>query len=405
MLYSLVQRTFVIALIVALGAPVDHARAEDQLPSWNDGSAKQAIVDFVKATTDTSGPSFVAPDARIATFDQDGTLWVEHPMYSQVVYCLDRVPALVQEKPELANVEPFKTVLSGDREAMAKLPMPELEKILVATLTGMTVEDFAAEVGKWIVTAKDARWKRAYTELTYQPMREVLAYLRANGFKTYIVTGGGQDFVRVYSERSYGIPPEQVVGTAGATKYSYDANGKPFLTKEPKLLLNDNNAGKSEGIHLMIGRRPHAAFGNSTGDRQMLEYTKAGDGARLAMLLLHDDAAREYAYGPADNLPDTKVGTFTQELYDEAKNKGWVVISMKNDWRRVFAFELAQADAPKQTAPDEAARILQDSKKQDPETSKEIAECLNQWGPQTQMTKEEWAASCRQTLRYFPESP
>ena len=405
MAYSLVQRALVIAFFVALGTSVERAHAEDQLPSWNDGLARRAIVDFVKTTTDPSSPNFVALEGRVATFDQDGTLWVEHPMYSQVVYCLERVPALVQEKPELADVEPFKTVLSGDREAMAKLPMPELEKILAATLTGMTVDDFKAEVERWIATAKDARWKRPYTALTYQPMREVLAYLRANGFKTYIATGGGQDFVRVYSERVYGIPPGQVVGTAGGTTYGYDANGKPILTKDPKLLLNDNNAGKPEGIHLMIGQRPSAAFGNSTGDRQMLEHTKAGDGARLAMLLLHDDAAREYAYGPADNLPDTKVGTFTQALYDEAKNKGWVVISMKNDWRRVFTFELAQSEAPKQTVPDEAAKILRDSKKQDPETSKEIAECMHQWGPQTQMTREEWTASCRKTLRYFPESP
>ena len=168
-------------------------------------------------------------------------------------------------------------------------------------------------------------------------MQEVLSYLRANGFKTYIVTGGGQDFVRVYSERVYGIPPEQVVGTAGGTKYSYDQDGKPILTKDPKLLLNDNDAGKPEGIHLMIGRRPVAAFGNSTGDRQMLEYTGAGDGLRLKMLVLHDDAEREYAYGPAEGLPDTKVGTFTQDLYDEAKKDGWIVISMKNDWKRIFA--------------------------------------------------------------------
>jgi phosphoglycolate phosphatase-like HAD superfamily hydrolase len=405
MLYSLTVRAFVIVLIVALGAPAEHAHAEDQLPSWNDGPARRAIVDFVKSTTNPTDPNFVAPEGRIATFDQDGTLWVEHPIYSQVVYCLDRVPALVQEEPELADVEPFKTVLSGDRAAMAKLPMPELEKILAATLAGMTVDDFKAEVERWIGTAKDARWKRPYTALTYQPMREVLAYLRANGFKTYIATGGGQDFVRVYSERVYGIPPEQVVGTAGATKYGYDANGKPILTKDPKLLLNDNNAGKPEGIHLMIGRRPIAAFGNSTGDQQMLEYATAGDGARLAMLVLHDDATREYAYGPADNLPDTKVGTFTQALYDEAKNKGWVVISMKDDWKRVFAFELAQSAEPKQAVPDEAEKILRDSKKQDPETSKEIAECMQQWGPQTQMTKEEWAASCRKTLRYFPELP
>jgi hypothetical protein len=217
--------------------------------------------------------------------------------------------------------------------------MPDLEKILAATLTGMTVEEFYTEVRKWITTAKHPRWNRLYTELTYQPMQEVLKYLRANGYKTYIVTGGGQDFVRVYSEQVYGIPPEQVVGTAGGTAYSYDKNGRPMLTKEPKLLLNDNDAGKPEGIHLMIGRRPYIAFGNSTGDQQMLEYTQAGDGARLSLLVLHDDAEREYAYGPAGGLPDTKVGTFTQALMDQAKKSGWVVISMKNDWKRIFAFE------------------------------------------------------------------
>jgi hypothetical protein len=203
----------------------------------------------------------------------------------------------------------------------------------------MPVETFPAEARKWLAEAKDPRWKRPYTELTYLPMQELLKYLRANGYKTYIVTGGGQDFVRVYSEQTYGIPPEQVVGSAGGTKYGYGKDGKPFLTKEPKLLLNDNNAGKPEGIHLMIGRRPVAAFGNSTGDRQMLEYTKAGGGARLAMLVLHDDAKREYAYGPAQGLRNTKVGTFTQALYDEAKKKGWIVISMKDDWKRIFAFE------------------------------------------------------------------
>ena len=310
-----------------------------QLASWNDGPAKQAIIDFVRATTDASSSKFVPPQERIATFDQDGTLWVEHPMYTQVIYCLDRVPAVVAQKPQLKNREPFKTVLSGDREAMAKLSLPELEEILIATLTGMPVEVFEAEAKKWIETAKHPRWGRLYTELTYQPMLEVLQYLRANGYKTYIVTGGGQDFVRVSSQQLYGIPPEQVVGTASGTKYGYGKDGKPFLTKEPKLLLNDNNAGKPEGIHLEIGRRPCAAFGNSTGDRQMLEYTGAGDGARLMMLLLHDDAQREYAYGPAQGLPDTKVGTFTQALYDEAKKDGWTVISMKNDWKRIFAFD------------------------------------------------------------------
>ena len=204
----------------------------------------------------------------------------------------------------------------------------------------MSVDEFNAEVKKWLATAKDPRWKRPYTELTYQPMQEVLKYLRANGYKTYIVTGGGQDFVRVYSEQVYGIPPEQVVGTAGGTKYGYDKDGKPFLTKEPKLLLNDNNAGKPEGIHLMIGRRPYAAFGNSTGDQQMLEYT-GGRRRRAAdrCWCCTTTRQREYAYGPAQGLPDTKVGTFTQALYDEAKKQGWTVISMKNDWKRIFAFE------------------------------------------------------------------
>jgi phosphoserine phosphatase len=328
------------AALLALGAGGTTAQAaRDPLPAWNEGPAKQAIVDFVHATTDKASPKYVPPAERIATFDQDGTLWVEHPMYSQVMYCLERVPVLVAEKPELKEIEPFKTVLSGDREAIAKLPLPELEKVLVATLTGMTTEQFQAEVKKWLASAKDPRWHRPYTELTYQPMQEVLRYLRANGYKTYIVTGGGIDFVRVYSEQTYGIPPEQVVGSALETKYGYDKEGKPMLTKEPKLMLNDNNAGKPEGIHLMIGRRPHAAFGNSPGDQQMLEYTKAGDGARLAMLVLHDDATREYAYGPALGMADTKVGTFTQALYDEAKKDGWTVISMKNDWKRIFAFE------------------------------------------------------------------
>ena len=311
----------------------------DQLPSWNDGPAKKAIVEFVKTTTDKASPKFVPPEARIAAFDQDGTTWVEQPMYTQIVYCLERVPVVVKAKPDLAKVEPFKTVLSGNREAMAKFTMPDLIMILAGTLTGMTVDQFQTEATKWLDTARDPRWKRPYTELIYQPMQEVLKYFRANGYRTYIVTGGGQDFVRLYSERVYGIPPEQVVGTAGGTKYRYAKDGKPYLLKEPKLLLNDNDAGKPEGIHLMIGRRPYAAFGNSIGDKQMLEYTQAGDGARLMMLVFHDDDKREYAYGPAQGLSNTKVGTFTQALYDEAKKKGWTIISMKNDWKQIFAFD------------------------------------------------------------------
>ena len=319
------------------------ADTADPLPSWNDGTAKQAIRAFVRDTTDSSSPGFVMPEARIATFDQDGTLWVERPIYTQVIYCLERVPAAVSGTPRLKTVEPFKTVLSGNREAIAKLSIKQLEEILAATLTGMTVDEFSAQAKAWIETAKHQRWDRLYTELTYQPMQEVMRYLRAHEYKTYIVTGGGQDFVRTYSQRVYGIPPEQVVGTAGGTRFGYGKDGRPVLTKDPKLLLNDNNAGKPEGIHLLIGRRPHAAFGNSTGDRQMLEYTTAGDGARLAMLVLHDDSSREYAYGPANGLPDSKVGTFTQSLYAEAEHKGWTVISMKDDWRAIFPSAIGRA--------------------------------------------------------------
>jgi phosphoserine phosphatase len=329
-------------MLAALGLPAAAVRAQDPLPSWNDGPAKQAILEFVKTTTTQGSPQFVPPEARIATFDQDGTLWVEHPMYTQVMYCLEKVPALLKAKPGLANIAPFNSVLEllhGDRAALEKLTLPDIEKIAMATLTGVSVETFQAEAKKWLAEAKHPRWKKPYTELTYLPMQEVLKYLRANDYKTYIVTGGGQDFVRVYAEQTYGVPPEQVVGTALGTKYGYEKDGKPFLTKEPKLVLNDNDAGKPEGIHLMIGRRPHIAFGNSTGDQQMLEYNKAGDGARLSLLVLHDDAEREYAYGPAHGLPDTKVGTFTQVLYDEAEKNGWIVISMKKDWKVIFPFE------------------------------------------------------------------
>ena len=258
------------------------ARAQsDPMPSWNEGPAKQAILAFVRTTTDPSNPNFVPPQARIATFDQDGTTWVEQPMYPNVLYCLERVRALAKDKPALKNAEPFKTVLADGPQAVLNLSMQDIDQIFAATLTGMTVDAFVREVKTWLETAKDPRYKRPYTELVYQPMLEVMRYLRANGYKTYFVTGGGQDFVRVFSEQVYGIPPEQVVGTMSAVKFGYDASGRPVLTKEPKYLLQDDNVGKPEGIHLLIGRRPYAAFGNSIGDRQMLEYTQAGDGARL----------------------------------------------------------------------------------------------------------------------------
>jgi phosphoglycolate phosphatase-like HAD superfamily hydrolase len=336
---TVTYRSTVAALLGCVLAVTAASAQADPLPSWNDGSAKIAIVNFVQGTTTPGGANFVPVEERVATFDQDGTLWVEHPVYSQLIYVFDRVPALVKADPKLANVEPFKTVMSRNMAAISKLTMPDLEKLAGATLSGMTMDDFHAQVAAWIAQAEDPRWHKHYTDLTYQPMKEVMAYLRANGYKTYIVTGGGQDFVRTYAEATYGVPPEQVIGTAGAVKYVYPNDGTPHLVKLPKMIVNDNDAGKPEAIHLEIGRRPFAAFGNSTGDQQMLEYTKGGTGMRLSMIVLHDDATREYAYGPATGLPDSKVGTFTQGLYDEAMRSGWVVISMKKDWKKIFSWE------------------------------------------------------------------
>lgn len=317
--------------------------ADDPLPSWNEGPAKQAIVDFIQKTTDKSDPAFVPPDERLATFDQDGTLWVEHPINAQFTYCLHRLPIVVAEKPELKNSEPFKTLLSQKDMEPKKLPFSDFCNVIDATLTGMPTEAFQTEVKEWIATARHKRWNQLYTNLTYQPMQEVLKYFRNNGYKTYIVTAGNQDFIRAYSEQAYGIPPEQIVGTMTEVKFTHDQQGRPILIKEPKFLLGDNYDGKPEGIHLMIGRRPYAAFGNTTGDEKMLEFTSAGKGMRLAMLVLHDDPIREYAYGPAQGLPDTTVGTFPQTLYDKAKKSGWTVISMKNDWKRIFSFDDSKA--------------------------------------------------------------
>lgn len=330
---------FLLSFLFACSALSTLFAKTDPLSSWNDNEAKQGILEFVRATTDPSSPDFVATEQRIATFDQDGTLWVEQPMYTQVIYCFERIKTMAKQKPEMKNEEPFKTVLSGDRKAIEKLSTADLEKIVAVGLSGMTVEEFTDEVKKWLSEAKHPRWNRLYTELIYQPMLELLQYLRTNGYKTYIATGGGQDFVRVYAEQVYGIPPEQVIGTAGFIKFEYGKNHQPLLIKEPKLLLNDNFAGKPEGIHLMIGRRPLAAFGNSIGDQQMLEYTAGGNTKKLMMIVLHDDSIREYAYGPAQGLPDSKVGTFTQALYDEAIKDKWIVISMKNDWKQIFPIE------------------------------------------------------------------
>ena len=308
------------------------------LASWKDGPAKQAIVAFVKDATDKNSPKYVEPADRIATFDQDGTLWVEHPLYTQAMFALERVHALAPQHPDWKNKQPFKAVLADDQEAMGKFNESDWAEILGATHAGMTNSEFLDIAKQWIATAKHPRFQRPYTELVYQPMIEVMDYLRANGFKTYIVTGGGQEFVRSYADRTYGVPTEQVVGSSILTKYEV-RDGKGVLLREPKVFFVDDHAGKPVGINLFIGKRPHAAFGNSTGDQQMLEYTQGGEGAQLMMLILHDDADREYAYGPAGGLPDTKVGTFSQELMDEAKKNGWIVVSMKNDWSRIFAFE------------------------------------------------------------------
>ena len=312
--------------------------AAQSLPSWNDGPTKQAILDFLRATTDQSSKSFVRPEDRIATFDQDGTLWVEHPVYTQAMFALDRVRSMASRHPEWKNLQPFKAVLGNDMGAIARFSERDWAEIVFATHSGMSQAEFQDIVRQWLAGARHPRFKRPYTDLTYQPMREAMELLRANGFRTYIVTGGGQDFVRAYADKVYGIPPEQVIGSLVALQYEIK-NGGPELLRLPKLLFDDDNAGKAIGINLFIGKRPYASFGNSNGDQQMLEWTGAGDGARLKMLVHHDDAEREYAYGPAGGLPDTHVGTFSQPLLDEAHAKGWVVIGMKDDWKRVFSFD------------------------------------------------------------------
>jgi phosphoglycolate phosphatase-like HAD superfamily hydrolase len=320
-----------------LAAPAAYGQ-DDPLPSWNDGATKQAIVAFVKATTDQSGPDYVKPEDRIATFDQDGTLWTEHPFYAQGMFALARVGQLAPQHPDWKTKQPFQAVLSGDKAALGGFSEGDWLQILAATHSGMNTEEFQQLVKDWLATAKAPRFDRPYTDLIYQPMLEVMQYFRANGYRTYIVTGGGQEFVRVYSEQVYGVPPEQVVGSSIVTKYD-NSTGKPVLIREPKVFLIDDGPGKAVGIDLFIGRHPTAAFGNSGGDAAMLEWTQAGSGKHLMMLVHHDDGVREYAYGPAGGLPATQVGAFSDALLTEAQKNGWQVISMKNDWKRVFPFE------------------------------------------------------------------
>jgi phosphoglycolate phosphatase-like HAD superfamily hydrolase len=305
----------------------------DPLPSWNAGSAKTAIIDFVAKVTTAGGPDFVAPAERIATFDNDGTLWTEMPVYFQVAFALDRVKAMAPQHPEWKTLEPFKSVLENDRAALAALGEKGLLEIIEATHAGLTTAEFAQAVTDWITTARHPRFHRLYTDLVYQPMLELMAHLRANGFKTYIVSGGGIEFMRPWTDRIYGIPPEQVVGSSGVTKYEMRPDGVPVLIKEPKVEFVDDGPGKPVGINRFIGRQPILAFGNSDGDQQMLEWTAAGSGARFMGIVHHTDAVREYAYDR-----HSEIGRL-DKAWDEAIRRKWIVVDMKNDWNTIYPFE------------------------------------------------------------------
>src|SRR5262245_25375937 len=308
-------------------------KSADALPSWNDGPTKQAILSFVAKTTTSGSPDFVPPEQRIATFDNDGTLWCEQPMYTQLLFALDRVKELAPQHPEWKDKEPFASLLKGDVKAALAGGEHAIVEIIGATHTGMSTAEFEQIVMDWVRTAKHPVYKRPYTECVYQPMVELLAYLRANGFKTFIASGGGIEFMRPWVEQVYGIPPEQVIGSSVKTHYEM-RDGKPVLMRLPEIDFIDDKDGKPVGINSHIGRRPVCAFGNSDGDQQMLEWTQGGPGARLMMLVHHDDAAREFAYGA-----ESHIGTFSDALMAEAKAQKWTVISMKDDWKTIFAFE------------------------------------------------------------------
>jgi len=329
------RRPLLVPLLaaVALAAAATAVRAQDRLPSWNEGPSKRAIVEFVSKVVRKGGPDFVPPPERIAVFDNDGTLWAEQPIYVQLAFAFDRVKALAPQHPEWQEKEPFASLLKGDVNAALGGGQRAILEIVMATHAGMTTEEFERAVKEWTTTAKHPKTGRLYTEMVYQPMLELLAYLRANSFKTFIVSGGGIDFMRPWVERVYGIPPEQVVGSSIKTKYEA-GSGAPKLVRLPEIDFIDDKAGKPVGIYSHIGRRPIAAFGNSDGDQQMLEWTQAGARTRLMMLIRHDDAAREWAYDA-----QSKIGTVSDALLALAKQNGWSVVSMKTDWRRIFPFE------------------------------------------------------------------
>lgn len=312
---------------------------EDQLPSWREGDSKKAILEFVRKATDPKSTEYVLPEDRIATFDQDGTLWVEHPLYTQAMFALDRVKKMSSLHPEWKNEEPFKAILTDDKLAISTFDEHDWALIIAATHADMSVESFLHVVQEWLAASKHPRFNQPYTKLIYQPMMEVMNYLRNNGFMVYIVSGGGQEFIRAYAQQIYNLPPNQIIGSSITTKYENQPNGIPLLMRLPKVFFICNYGGKPVAINLIIGKKPSAAFGNSTGDKEMLEWTQANQRSKLMMLVLHDDPEREYAYGPAMGLPNTSVGTFSAQLLADAKQRNWFVISMKNDWNRIFAFE------------------------------------------------------------------
>ncbi|MFZ5778734.1 MAG: HAD family hydrolase [Pseudomonadota bacterium] len=331
------RRTFIggsVAATTLIAASATAFAQADPLPSWNNGDAKRRILDFVGRATTDGGADFVPVAERIATFDNDGTLWTEQPMYVQTAFALERVKAMVHRHPEWRTTEPFRSVLADDRAQLAAMGEKGLLQIVAASHAGLTTEAFRETVVHWLATARHPRFHRPYTDLVYQPMLELMALLRSRQFKTFIVSGGGIEFMRPWTERIYGIPPEQVVGSSGVTRYLMAEAGKPVLMKEAKVEFIDDGPGKAEGINRFIGRRPVLAFGNSDGDQQMLEWTAAGSGPRFMGLVHHTDAVREYAYDR--NSP---VGRL-DKAWDEAVRRDWLVVDMKTDWKVIFPFEL-----------------------------------------------------------------
>ncbi len=331
MTFRFYPHRILLALSVCLLGPL-HIQAQDILPSWHDGPTRTAIVDFVNRITTDGSPDFVPPTERIATFDNDGCLWSEQPLYFQLQFAMDRVRQLAQQHPEWKTEQPFQAVLENDCETVAQSGMDGLLKLLMASHAGMTTEEFRSTVQEWLDTARHPRFKRHYHELVFQPMLELLAYLRANGFQTWVTSGGGIDFLRVFAEEVYGIPPEQVIGSSIKTRFEL-RNGTPVLVRLPEIKFIDDKDGKPIGIHSHIGRRPIAAFGNSDGDLQMLQWTDTGDGARFCLLVHHTDAHREWAYDR-----DSHIGRLDNAL-DEARAKHWTVVDMKRDWKVIYPFQ------------------------------------------------------------------